>query len=144
MQLLRRIPQVVLGAALAYAGIGHLTTNRTEFQAQVPTIFKSIADFVHGPIAAVDEELPVIIFDAGGVNSEELSDLNGRLIEMGITTYTSSLDPNSSIPLPQGLSEILNSIPIIIRGQQLSYLWALALGRNPDSPVGLTKMTLTY
>ena len=46
MQLLRRILQVVLGAALAYAGIGHLTTNRTEFQAQVPTIFKSIADFV--------------------------------------------------------------------------------------------------
>ena len=46
MQLLRRIPQVVLGVALAYAGIGHLTTNRTEFQAQVPTILKSIADFV--------------------------------------------------------------------------------------------------
>ena len=46
MQLLRRIPQVALGAALAYAGIGHLTTNRTEFQAQVPTILKSIADFV--------------------------------------------------------------------------------------------------
>ena len=46
MQLLRRIPQVVLGAALAYAGIGHLITNRTEFQAQVPTILKSIADFV--------------------------------------------------------------------------------------------------
>jgi len=46
MQLLRRIPQVVLGLALAYAGIGHLTTNRTEFQAQVPTILKSIADFV--------------------------------------------------------------------------------------------------
>ncbi len=46
MQLLRRTPQVVLGAALAYAGIGHLTTNRTEFQAQVPTILKSIADFV--------------------------------------------------------------------------------------------------
>ncbi len=42
----QRIPQVVLGAALVYAGIGHLTTNRTEFQAQVPTILKSIADFV--------------------------------------------------------------------------------------------------
>ena len=46
MQLLRRIPQVVLGLALAYAGIGHLTTNRTEFQAQVPTILESMADFV--------------------------------------------------------------------------------------------------
>ena len=46
MHILRRIPQVVLGMALAYAGITHLTTNRTEFQAQVPTILKSIADFV--------------------------------------------------------------------------------------------------
>ena len=46
MKFAQRIPQVVLGVALAYAGIGHLTTNRTEFQAQVPTILKSIADFV--------------------------------------------------------------------------------------------------
>ncbi len=104
----------------------------------------SSADFVHGPIAAVDRELPVIIFDPGGVNSEELSNLNLRLREMGITTFISSLDRKSSLPIPQGLSEILNSIPIIIRGQQLSYLWALALGKNPDSPEGLSKMTLTY
>ena len=34
MKFAQRIPQVVLGLALAYAGIGHLTTNRTEFQAQ--------------------------------------------------------------------------------------------------------------
>jgi uncharacterized membrane protein len=46
MHILRRLPQVVLGSALAYAGIGHLTTSRAEFQAQVPTILKSIADFV--------------------------------------------------------------------------------------------------
>ena len=46
MKFAQRIPQVVLGVALTYAGIGHLTTNRTEFQAQVPTILKSIADFV--------------------------------------------------------------------------------------------------
>jgi len=104
----------------------------------------SSADFVHGPIAAVDNELPVIIFDAGGVNSEELSNLNIRLQKMGITTYTSSLDPKCSIPLPLGFSEILNSIPIIIRGQQLSYSWAIAMGKNPDSPMGLSKMTLTY
>ena len=46
MPILKRIPQIILGLALAYAGIGHLTTNRTEFQAQVPTILKSIAEFV--------------------------------------------------------------------------------------------------
>ena len=37
---------MVLGAALAYAGIGHLTTNRSEFQAQVPMLLKDYADFV--------------------------------------------------------------------------------------------------
>jgi uncharacterized membrane protein len=45
-QFLRQIPQMVLGSALAYAGIGHLTTNRTEFQAQVPTLLQEYADFV--------------------------------------------------------------------------------------------------
>jgi len=46
MKIAQRIPQMILGIALAYAGIGHLTTNRAEFQAQVPTILKSWADFV--------------------------------------------------------------------------------------------------
>ena len=46
MKFAQRIPQIILGSALAYAGIGHLTTSRAEFQAQVPTILKSIADFV--------------------------------------------------------------------------------------------------
>jgi uncharacterized membrane protein len=46
MQLLRRVPQIILGLALTYAGIGHLTTSRQEFQAQVPTLLKDYADFV--------------------------------------------------------------------------------------------------
>jgi uncharacterized membrane protein len=46
MHLLRTALQITLGAALTYAGITHLTTSRTEFQAQVPTILQSQADFV--------------------------------------------------------------------------------------------------
>ena len=46
MELLRKVFQIILGAVLAYAGLTHLTTNRTEFQAQVPTILQSQADFV--------------------------------------------------------------------------------------------------
>jgi uncharacterized membrane protein len=46
MELLRKVFQITLGAALAYAGFTHLTTNCTEFQAQVPTILQSQADFV--------------------------------------------------------------------------------------------------
>jgi uncharacterized membrane protein len=46
MKVVARLPQMVLGCALAYAGVGHLTTSRQEFQAQVPTVLKDYADFV--------------------------------------------------------------------------------------------------
>ena len=46
MQLLRRFPQIVLGLALGYAGVGHLGANRVEFRAQVPSLFEEYADFV--------------------------------------------------------------------------------------------------
>ena len=46
MGILRKLPQMVLGLALAYAGVGHLTTSRQEFPAQVPTLLKDYADFV--------------------------------------------------------------------------------------------------
>jgi len=36
MRIVKRIPQVLLGLALIFTGVGHLTTRRIEFQAQVP------------------------------------------------------------------------------------------------------------
>ena len=46
MELIRKATQVVLGSALIYAGISHLTTSRLEFQAQVPNWVPFSADFV--------------------------------------------------------------------------------------------------
>jgi uncharacterized membrane protein len=46
MRQLRNATQLLLGAALAYAGTTHLTTNRSEFQAQVPNWVPFSADFV--------------------------------------------------------------------------------------------------
>ena len=46
MELICKGFQVLLGAALIYAGITHLTTKRIEFQAQVPTWVPFSADFV--------------------------------------------------------------------------------------------------
>lgn len=46
MRLLKNATQLLLGTALAYAGTTHLTTNRTEFQAQVPNWVPFSADFV--------------------------------------------------------------------------------------------------
>ena len=44
--MIKHIARTFLGAALTYAGITHLTTNRKEFLAQVPTWVPLDADFV--------------------------------------------------------------------------------------------------
>lgn len=46
MDALRKVTQALLGSALTYAGIGHLTFSRSEFQAQVPTWLPLDKDFV--------------------------------------------------------------------------------------------------
>ena len=44
--MIKHLARTLLGAALTYAGITHLSTNRTEFLAQVPTWVPLDADFV--------------------------------------------------------------------------------------------------
>lgn len=46
MALVRRVAQVALGAAMLFAGTGHLTFAREEFQAQVPPWVPLDADLV--------------------------------------------------------------------------------------------------
>ena len=46
MELLRKAGQILLGSALIYSGITHLTVNRIEFQAQVPNWVPLSADCV--------------------------------------------------------------------------------------------------
>ena len=46
MILIKKVSQVLLGIALAYAGFKHLTSSRLEFQAQVPSVLQSQADFI--------------------------------------------------------------------------------------------------
>ena len=46
MSSIRRIPQSILGIALIFTGVSHLTTRRLEFQAQVPTQLQQWANEV--------------------------------------------------------------------------------------------------
>ena len=43
---MKKIAQIVLGFGLMFTGSSHLSTNRAEFRAQVPTVFEDFADFV--------------------------------------------------------------------------------------------------
>ena len=46
MKIIKRFPQSILGIALIFTGVSHLTTRRLEFQAQVPNQLKEFANFV--------------------------------------------------------------------------------------------------
>lgn len=46
MNALRHVARILLGVALTFAGTSHLTTNRSEFLAQVPTWLPLEPDFV--------------------------------------------------------------------------------------------------
>jgi uncharacterized membrane protein len=63
MEIVRKGFQVLLGAALIYAGITHLTTSRLEFQAQVPTWVPLSADFVVLASGVVEIVLGIMLAD---------------------------------------------------------------------------------
>jgi uncharacterized membrane protein len=58
---------VALGAALVYAGIGHLTFSRQEFQAQVPVWLPLDPDFVVVASGVVEITLGLGILSAGRI-----------------------------------------------------------------------------
>ena len=65
MKILRLLARLALGAALVYAGIGHLTFSRIEFQAQVPVWLPLDPDFVVVASGVVEILLGIGIASAG-------------------------------------------------------------------------------
>lgn len=67
LKVSRLVARLLLGAALIYAGIGHLTFSRQEFQAQVPVWLPLDADFVVLASGVVEIMLGIGIASAGSV-----------------------------------------------------------------------------
>lgn len=111
----------------------------------------SSADFLHGPIAMVEEGFPVGIVSVGSTFREELSTLGKTLHGRGaqlITIGDAVLEGHDEgrdlfIPVPSGLPEWLSPIAAILPGQLLAYHLAIARGFDPDQPRTLRKVTLT-
>jgi len=95
----------------------------------------SSADLLHGPIAALDPDLPVLTLRSGGRTDTDLDALGDRLRVGGIPTAQRA-------PAP-GLAEMLQPIVATVHGQQLALAWARARGLEPDAPLGLSKVTAT-
>jgi uncharacterized membrane protein len=67
LKVVRLVARLLLGSALVYAGIGHLTFSRQEFQAQVPIWLPLDPDFVVLASGAVEIMLGIGIASAGAL-----------------------------------------------------------------------------
>lgn len=111
----------------------------------------SSADFLHGPIAMVDEGFPVNLVSIGDTFRQELDSLGATLHERGARLITLGDQPiaghlagrDSFIPVPAELPEWLSPIVAILPGQLLAYHLAKARGFDPDLPRSIRKVTLT-
>ena len=65
MKILKLIARLFLGGALLFAGVGHLTSARQEFQAQVPVWLPLDPDFVVVASGVVEILLGLALFSFG-------------------------------------------------------------------------------
>jgi glucosamine--fructose-6-phosphate aminotransferase (isomerizing) len=106
----------------------------------------SAADFLHGPVAVVEEGFPVLAVVTAGPTESQMRDVVEAMQARGAHVVTlSDVDDaigDVAVRLPRvepWLSPIV-AAPYI---QHLSRALALARGLDPDAPRGLTKVTRT-
>lgn len=95
----------------------------------------SVADFLHGPIAAVDPGAPVLALRAEGPAAAD--------VDEAVAVLTERRADIQLMPAIGGLPEALAPIAASVRGQQLALELALRKGLDPDAPRGLNKVTAT-
>lgn len=100
------------------------------------------ADLMHGPLAMVDAQLPVIAISTGGLAGAAMLPVLQRLRSAGADVLT--VGPPDGLPMPvAGLPEELRPVVEIVPLQQLAWRLALLRGCDPDRPRSLAKVTET-
>jgi glutamine---fructose-6-phosphate transaminase (isomerizing) len=103
----------------------------------------SSADLLHGPIAALASDVPVLALDGGGAVTVDHTEIVARLGEAGVPLATASTEQDATLPLPPELPSLVRPIAAVVRGQQLALWSARVRGLDADRPAGLHKVTLT-
>jgi glucosamine--fructose-6-phosphate aminotransferase (isomerizing) len=149
---------VVVGRGLNYANAFELSLKLMETCYVVAERFSS-ADFLHGPIAMVEQSFPCFLFAPGGVTwpstLEMLQKLERLKAEALVITDAGNHEAvrrsRRTITVPAKLSgargwapeELFTPIPYIIPGQILAACLADQKGLDPDRPRTLSKITQT-
>ncbi len=139
---------VVIGRGYNYATAFEIALKIKETSYVVAEAYSS-AEFMHGPIALVEEGFPAIVIAPSGEVYQDVAALHDLLAErdahlIAISDRRDLLDrADSSLALPEGIPEWLSPVVSVVLGQ----IWALELARakgiDPDHPRGLSKVTRT-
>lgn len=108
----------------------------------------SAADFMHGPIAVLRRNYPVLLFASSGLAADGLLEAAAKIGERGgeLTVFS---DDRRFEPLAQAffelpaVAELFSPFTCIVAAQLFACFLALAKGYDPDRPEGLQKVTIT-
>lgn len=106
------------------------------------------ADLLHGPLAMIDPQVPVLAVMASGVGGDAMGQVLAKLREVGADLFVVG-SPDAvakatvGVELPAGVPEELSPLLEILPFQQLARDLAIARGGDPDAPRGLEKVTET-
>lgn len=110
----------------------------------------SAADYMHGPIAALEPGWPVLLIAPGGPSIGSMLEVGEALKERKaeMIVFSDDDDALSLATVPMKLPYLGKSYwsPMVtaVAGQLFTYYLAIHKGLDPDRPRGLTKVTLTY
>jgi glucosamine--fructose-6-phosphate aminotransferase (isomerizing) len=141
---------VVVGRGLNYSNAFEFALKLMETCYIVTERFSS-ADFLHGPIAMVEQSFPVFLFAPTGVTSPSMREMLGKLRKLKAETIVitdaanTAIDTNATrcMRVSKKLDELYTPIPYIIPAQIFAASLAAQKGLDPDRPRTLTKITRT-
>src|SRR5262249_59203717 len=108
----------------------------------------SAADFLHGPIVAVEEGTPCLLIAPSGKALSSMQEVALRLVERGgeLLAISDAREilrlATTPIQMPV-VAEPCSPLVAVVAGQLFAYHLARVKGRDPDQPRGLRKVTVT-
>jgi glucosamine--fructose-6-phosphate aminotransferase (isomerizing) len=108
------------------------------------------ADFLHGPVAMVNEDLPVMVIAPEGRSGDllrpvltHLNALRADVCLVGSTRLAQEFKVSAHVPVPSPDDDSLTPLIDVLPLQRLALGMAAARRLDPDTPRGLRKVTLT-
>lgn len=140
-------PVYVLGRGFSYPNAKEFALKLQE-TCLIPVQGMSSSDFLHGPIASLNSDAQVVFIAPEHLPKESFGEAPGRVREVtgkvlwiGNPNQISPEDVN--LKTPHNTSELTACISDAVAFQKITHELATTNGLNPDSPEGLSKVTIT-